>query len=465
MSDANLLQRTQNEIWSVDRQIKDLNDIEIYAAQKLCRSIKWLDAQPKRTQQLETARAAERNLRELAMMALHVEEAYAAGALAHAEDIDLACDLERTNKLLGVCYLAISVSKIMDVVAQFYGGPAAKLITDFKTPLTDMGKPALAPVEYVDGKPQLPKGMGLSVAQTVNATALGLTQAPGGGDLVAIQKEIGAVIDIVKDVGELISTYKDMKTLAANTKKCAAKGAEKAAKLLDLVSKLLTAYDSAPGATPDAIKQVLPDVVKKLPAIPKAKLDAGKKWLAVAKYTLEALVAFYQFLSSWSDGMDSHDAAEASRALANQQLARTGGGMFEPNAQLFAQASNSDFVRMMHSLHSAADAHDMGHIALVKIRELRGDIEKMSQEYDRQGNYWSFAVERASKQKAGLKESDTKLEAFWQAIANDTSLDPKERQDMLFRIDDSRGKIARLLNPAPAWIAPRGRFGPRVGPQ
>ena len=99
-----VIQEAQREIWGVDGQIKDLNEAEATAARHLAKSIKWLDGQPRRAAEVAAAQAAEHNLRELAMMAGHLEEAYVGNATSLYREAEQSADLLKTNAWLSWCY-------------------------------------------------------------------------------------------------------------------------------------------------------------------------------------------------------------------------------------------------------------------------------------------------------------------------------------------------------------------------
>jgi hypothetical protein len=304
-----------------------------------------------------------------------------------------------------------------------------------------------------------------------------LSQVPGASELADLQKGTQALIETIKDLValvppllELIKGGKDSKALAADFKQGALKGAEKAVKMADLANRLLTLYDTVPRLTPDKAKSLVPAGVKKLPTFDKAKLDNVKKWVNVAKYTLETLINFYQCCSSLCDKLESREAANAAWGMAHQQLTGRGAAPFVPDLHFFAKATQSDLIKIIHGANSFADANGMAKMAIANIRQLKAEIERLSNEQDRHGYRWKRNVEWASQARAKLKETDKKLETFREQFARAPSHQRTFRQgvielDLVQQIDEARGKIARFLSPVPNRIAPRGRLGPEYGPQ
>jgi hypothetical protein len=164
---------------------------------------------------------------------------------------------------------------------------------------------------------------------------------------------------------------------------------------------------------------------------------------------------------------DDWSARNGSLALAGQQLTATGGGAFSPDMQMFANATQSDLIKIIHSVNSAPDAHQMGHIALLKLKELKVEIERLNNNTRNRNGYWlELDVQNIDQMKAKLRDADKKLEDFRQKLEGGPEARTYQVTELLPRMDEARNKIARILAPpVPAWIAPRGRFGPRIGPQ
>lgn len=163
MSDEGEVNRVLYEINRIEEQITDLNNTDYNAVHHFALSMEL-------PRKFKVVQDAERNLLELRKMSWSLAQSYADNAENILAGSDISASLEAADRRLAVCYFVIGVSKVFDAIAQFWGGPYAKLVTDLKTPIADIGKEltGLKP----DPKQGQPNVSPLVPAQIANVTLL-----------------------------------------------------------------------------------------------------------------------------------------------------------------------------------------------------------------------------------------------------------------------------------------------------
>jgi hypothetical protein len=465
MSDQDELNRVYWRLLRIEDQIKDLNETEWRATRNLCQE---LDLTADLPRQLNVVRAAENNLKELRQMAWKLDEAYVENAQNLCYEAEVSDSLKATDTWLAVCYFVVAVGKVMDAIAQFWGGPYAKLITSLKTPITDIGKEITT--AKVDPKRGQPDFGPLAPAQFVNLSMMAgnaipeMDGMPGYSDLAALQKGLGAIIEAIKDLAGLYKNYKAGKAIMGDTKKLLLTIGDTAKTLIDLVNRLITLYETQGQLRRG--KSVWSDKVME------KKVGSVKDYLSAAKYLIEAVLNFAQFGLSVCDRSDDMKASHDAVALANRQLASTGGGAFNTRTELFAQATRSDLINIIHSANSHRDALEMARLCTTTLRELPGEIERLKGRLERRHHLWSLYRQESNQKKLQMQETQKQLPELRHALEKISDKAEfrysdgtwRTRTFLAHKIDELDGAIERILKPVPRWIPPKSRFGPRVSP-
>lgn len=454
MSDTDEINRVLGELGRVDQQIKDLDATEYNAVHHLSLT---LDLPRK----FAAVRDAESNLHELRRMASRLAQSYAENAVAIYEGSEISVSLEATDRRLAVCYFVVAVGKVFDAIAQFWGGPYAKLITDLKTPLTDIGKELTGLKPGPKGGP--PDVGPLLPAQIVNTPMLagnaipGMEKLPGYGNLVALQKGLNSCIELVKDVAGLYRSYQSRDAIMTSTRELLVKLLDTAKTTLDAVNRSITFYQSQ-------------ETLRKGTA-PSKSVNKFKDYVSAAKYLVEAIMNFAQFGLSICDESADRRAISDAFALADRQMASTGGGTFDNSTQLFAHATKQDLINIIHSANSFTDARDMSHLAREKIRQLGSEIEQLKASRERHDRFWKRYRQECEAKKLKLRETQGRLPELRKTLANISSTAEfrwdgawRTKDDLGRRIDELHARIEAILKPAPNRIPPNRRFGPHISP-
>ena len=464
MADNLQLAAALGEIERAKDHLDALETEELSAYRELSHSITCLNSNWIGNAQIASARAAEVNLRKLSTMSLSLGQAYIDNSLNLDKEADISVELEKTNFWLAYCYFMIGVSKVMDAIAQF-SGPAARLITDLKTPITDVGK-SMTQNNQLDS---------LGGAQAVNVLLIAeLRKHPELPLLPDIQKDLVSLIELVKDATEIWKRRqrpalwsKDLKTLAAS-------GLEIAAKVVDAASRSLTLFDSTPRLAqglPPGLSNPVTDRIANAKVIPRNTFDSIKRWLSVAKYTAEAIANFLRACISFCDYLESHAAANAADTLAHKQLsATTDFTQLNSSIQMFSNATDADLVNIMHNVNSAGDANHVAKMAVDRLRQISLEIVQLENEHKNSARLAEFFQSRVKARKEQLRACDGQLRQIEKAIgalpADATTYAGVagviKRDAMLIRVQEMRGAIARTINPVPTWNS-RSFRGPRYG--
>jgi hypothetical protein len=454
MSDNDEINRVLGELGRVDQQIKDLDATEYSAIHHLSLS---LDLPRK----FSAVRDAESNLHELRKMASRLAQSYAENAVTIYEGAELSSSLEKTNARLAGCYFLVAIGKVFDAIAQFWGGPYAKFVTDLKTPLTDIGKELTGLKPGAQGGP--PDANPLLAAQLVN-TPLMIGNAipdsrnlPGFGNLVALQKGLNSCIELVKDVASLYKSFQARDTIMTSTRELLVRLLDATKTTLDAVNRSITFYQS---------QETLRKGTK-----PSADVNKFKDYVSAAKYLVEAILNFAQFGLSVCDALADRQAVGDAFVLADRQMAATGGGTFDSSTQLFAHATQRDLVNIIHSANSFADARAMSHLAKEKIRRLAIELEQLKASRERHDRFWLRYRQESEAKKLKLRETQGRLPELRKRVASisDTAefrWDGAWRtKDYLGRrIDELHARMEAILNPIPNRIPSNRRFSPYVSP-
>jgi prefoldin subunit 5 len=474
-----LMEKALLEVWSVDRQIKDIND-EAYSV--------FLHHRAEMQLPLRLARMnrAQEQFRELMTRTRDLGQAYADNALNLANEIVTTEKIENYNIWLSWCYFMTALSKIMDVVAQYSGNPMAKVITNAKTSITDAALEVNA-VYNESGKGvqnvNLKQHMGASAVYATNLSLIIANALPGAKDLPNakwwedLQKGLGGIIDTFKDLSALAKMPKDLNQLRGDIFQWALKANEKFAKLLDQVNKALTLYDKVPKIMPDVVKNNTPGVVKRLPTFKKETLEDVQKGLSVAKYTLEAIVNFIQCCLSLGEAWDNHKTAQNTLQRIQQQTSSSGIGV-QLGPDMFADATQKDMIELIHRVNSAMDARDLGGAAIAGYKQAAEEIKRIHHSLERR-RYLGDQRQKGVEQKTdALKETGKRLETYRETLARDLSDKTMygsgnsrsinwsgTKSDVVKKIDEALWKIGVFTGPyVPRYVAGRSRLGPRVSP-
>ena len=454
MSDNDEINRILGELGRVDQQIKDLDAAEYNAVHHLSLT---LDLPRK----FAAVRDAESNLHELRKMSSRLAQSYAENTVAIYEGAEISSSLEKTNLRLAGCYFLVAIGKVFDAIAQFWGGPYAKLVTDLKTPLTDIGKELTGLKPGAHGGP--PDANPLLTAQLFN-TPLMVGNAipdsknlPGYGNLVAVQKGLNSCIELVKDVASLYKAYQARETIMANTKELLVKLLDTTKTTLDAVNRSITFYQS---------EETLRKGTK-----PSESVNKFKDYVSAAKYLVEAIMNFAQFGLSVCDALADRQAIGDAFALADRQMASTGGGTFDSSTQLFAHATKQDLINIIHSANSFADARAMSHLARDKIRQLAIELEQLKASRERHDRFWNRYRQESEAKKLKLRETQGRLPELRKTLANISSTAEfrydgswRTKDYLGRRIDELNARIEAILNPVPNRIPPNRRFSPYISP-
>jgi hypothetical protein len=225
---------------------------------------------------------------------------------------------------------------------------------------------------------------------------------------------------------------------------------------------------------PKALTNRLPAGMK-LPESINSRLPGIKTYLSAGKYVIEAFVNFYQSVRSFIDASESADASAAANAQADRQEVRGAARPFLPDINVFANASQSDLLKAIHQVSSSPDGRELAYAAGLKAKGLAEEIRVATASAERNAYLMKLNLENLAKKEAELRATGERLQTIRRGLGRfikpDVYLVPPgwgagiSGKDALDKIDDALGKIQRYLNPVPNWIAPYGRFGPRVGPQ
>jgi hypothetical protein len=493
---AEAIEKAKSAFVEADRQIKDIDETA-YRAVSLMRMGVY------EAQRFATDAAAIRTLTELAHMSVNLGQSYVDNALSEINDASNSARLSQYNLALGMCYLIMTVSKARDAIAEFEGNPATKIMKKMETAAKTAAADMMGEVRVAAKGDPHKINWAMLVAQSANLSLCVTNAEPGANALPDakfwenLQKEVAGVIDLIKDAATLIKTAEDLSKVASDIKLWALKMAEKLAKLLDLVNKVITLYDTTPKVAPDFIKNRAPAALGKLPQFSKEGLDWAKKWLSVTKYTLEALQNFVQCCLSYGEAYEDWNNFKASTAVANRQLTRSAASpaSYVLEAQTFAQASKADLIDVIHTVNSAPDANVLSHAAIFKLKQLKADMEEMNRLQKRHQLRSDMKMREVETKTAALRATDRKLEEVRSRLASiadaeyetfgrsgrmtSTWIDTggggytdykmmtwPTKRDLIQSIDELRAKIARLsAPPVPKWIATHGRVGPRISPQ
>lgn len=276
-------------------------------------------------------------------------------------------------------------------------------------------------------------------------------------NLVAIQKGIGSCIELIKDLIDLYKSFKARETIMADTKKYLLKIGENAKTALDLTNRLITLYQSQGQLrTGQAVWK---------------KANAVKDYISAAKYLIEAVLNFAQFGLSICDESDDRHTMHDANALAIRQLSPTGGGKFNPNLAIFAKATQSDLINIIHSVNSSVDAAQMTRLANDTLRGLPGEIERLKGSLERHEYFWQRYRQQSEQKKVKLRESQRRLLELRKSLINISDQaafrfggSSQTQTNLVRKIDELDGKIDRIVNPVPNTIPPRRRLGPSVSP-
>ncbi len=464
------------EVWSNDRQIKDIGDYAYTV-------FRHHHAEIRMPLQLQRMNRAQDNFRSLLERTRDLGQAYADNSMNLANEIATTEKIEDYNIWLSYFYFMAALSKVMDVVAQFSKNPLAKAITSAKSSITDAALEIDAARKEFDEKNNPGQHMAATSVHAANVALIianafpetpGLPNAKWWED---VQKSLAAVIDTFKDLKALADSKKDLNKLAGDVRLLGLKATEKFTKLLDQINKAITLYDKVPKVAPERVKNLAPAALKKLPAIPKDVLDRIQKWLSVTKYSLEAIVNFLQCCLTLGEVFENRKSSQSALQRIQEQTASSGVSVkLGPDA--FADATRQDMLGLLYHVNSAIDARDLGRAAIAGLKQTAEEIKGLAHSLERHRMFGAKAQTTVDEKTKALKETAGRLRTYRQSLAGNLSdktvygSGPGRsinwsgtKQDVVSKIDDALWKIDVFTAPyVPRYLPSRSALGPRISP-